>query len=64
MSISFPCKSLCLQITAVVSKITKNIQCDLTFISIELSETPDSFVKMPLVLEIKKIPSFMKTHFY
>ena len=36
-TISSPCKSLCLQITADVSKITKNIQGNLTFIFIEPS---------------------------
>ena len=54
-------KSLCLQITAEASKITKTVQCDLT---IELSETPNSFVKIRLVLEVRKIVSFIKTRFY
>ena len=54
-------KSLCLQITAEVSKITKSVQCDLT---IELSETPNSFVKIRLVVEIRKIVSFINTRFY
>ena len=54
-------KSLCLQITAEVSKITKSVQCDLI---IELSETPNSFVKVRLVLEIRNIVSFIKTRFY
>ena len=31
----FPCKSFCLQITAEVSKITKSVQSNLIFISIE-----------------------------
>ena len=42
-----------MQITAEISKIRKNVQCDLTFIFIELS-----------VLEIKNVASFIKTRFY
>ena len=36
--------SLCLQITAEVSKITKSAPFNLTYIFIELSETANSFV--------------------
>ena len=36
--------SLCLQITADVSKNTRKVQHDLTFIFTELSENFDSFV--------------------
>ena len=31
-NISFPCKTFKMQITADVSKISKTVQCDLTFI--------------------------------
>ena len=44
------------------SRIRKSVHCDLTFIFIELSETLNSFVKISLVLEIKK--RFIKTRFY
>ena len=33
------------------------------FISIEILETPNSFVKMGLVLELKDVASFIKTFF-
>ena len=56
-------QNLCLKI-AEVSKIAKSVQCDLTFIFIELSETANSFMKIPLVLEIKIVVSFIKTRFY
>ena len=42
-----------MQITAKASKIRKSVQCDLTFIFIELS-----------LLEIKNVASFIKTCFY
>ena len=35
-----------------------------TFTSIELSETPNRFLKMRLVLRIKNAASFIKTCFY
>ena len=63
-TISFPCKSLCLEITAEVSKVAKSLRYDLTFIFIGLSETSDSFVKIHQVLEIKSVASFIKTCFY
>ena len=46
-----------LQITAEVSKITWSDQCDLT-------ETLDSFVKILLVLEIKKVAIFIKARVF
>ena len=42
----------------------KSEPCDVTFIVIELSETPNSFMKTSLLLEIKKVASFIKTRFY
>ena len=62
-TISFLSKSLWLQITAEVSKITKSVWSDLTFIFIELSETSKSFVKIRLVVEINSIASFIKNTF-
>ena len=44
-----------LQMTAEVGKIMKSVQCDITFTFIELSETPKISVKIPVVLEIKKV---------
>ena len=57
-------KSLCLQITAEVSKIMKSVSCNLAFIFIELSGTANSFLKICLVLEIKNNASFIKRRFY
>ena len=37
-----PCKNLSLQITAVVNTILKSVQCGITFIFIEFSETTNS----------------------
>ena len=51
-TISFPWKSLCLQITPEVSKIMESVLCDLTL-------TPNSFVKMRLVLEIKGVATII-----
>ena len=51
-----------MQITAEVSKIKKSVRCDLTFIFIELSKTPYSFIEIRLVLEIKNVVSFIKKH--
>ena len=48
--------------TAEVGKILKSVQCDITFTFIELSETPNSFVKIPVVLEIRNGASFTKTY--
>ena len=42
----------------------KKAERNLTFIIIELSETSNGFVKIRLVLEIKNVASFIKTHFY
>ena len=41
----FSMQNPCLQITAEVSKITKSVRFDLTFIFIEISETVNSFCK-------------------
>ena len=62
--ISISCKSLYLQVTAEVSKITKSRQCNLNFIFIELSEAASSFAQILLVLEIKKVATFIKTRFH
>ena len=59
-TISFPCKSICWKIITEVSKIMKSVQCDIIFIFIEISETPNSFVKIRLVLEIKNCCWFHK----
>ena len=42
----------------------KIVQCDLTFIYIELLEALNSFVEIRLVLEIRNVVSFIKTRFY
>ena len=44
--------------------MSKSVRCDLTFIFIELLETPNGFVKKRLVLEIKDVASFVKIYFY
>ena len=62
--ISFLCKSLCLQMTAEVNKITVSVQCNLIFIFVELSEIANSFVEIRLVLEIQNFASFIKTRLY
>ena len=63
-TISFPCKSPSLQITAEVRKITKSVPINLTLIFIDVSEIANSFVKARLVFKIKDIASFIKTRFY
>ena len=63
-TISFPSKSLYLQITAEVNKITKSVRCDLNFIFIDFLETSNSFVKINIVLEIKNVNCFIKAQFY
>lgn len=60
-TIAFPSKSLYLQKTAEINKSTKSVESDLTFIFIGLSQTVHNFVKIHLVLKIKK--SFIKTCF-
>ena len=60
LKISFPC--ICLQITAEVRRITKSIQCSITFIFTLLSETTNSFVKMRLLLE-SSVAGIVKTLF-
>ena len=62
--ILLPYRSICLQITPEVRKITKIVQCNITFIFIELSETSENFLKICLIFEIKNVTSFIKTHFY
>ena len=47
--------------TAEVSKITKSVPYDLTFIFIEISEKANGFVKVRPVLEMKNVTSFIKT---
>ena len=42
----------------------KIVQCDLTFIYIELLEALNSFVEIRLVLEIRNVVSFIKIRFY
>ena len=53
-----------MQITAEVTKITKNVRYDLNFIFTELSETIKSLVKIRLVLEINNVVNFLKPRFY
>lgn len=59
-NISFPCKSLCLQVTADVTKFTKNAQRDLTFILIELGENINSFVQRNLAAVEKKNVAYLR----
>ena len=63
-SVTFPCKSFCLQVTGEVRIVTKSVQSILFLIFIELSKRANSFVEMYLVLEIKNVASFIKTGFY
>ena len=57
-TVSFPYKSLPLEITTEASKIAKNVPCNLTFIFIDFSEIANSFVNLVfcvcLVLKNKK----------
>ena len=62
--ISITYESLYLQITPDVNKVMKNVQCHVTFIFIELSETSASFVKIRLVFVIKNVASFIQIRFY
>ena len=57
-------QNLCLQVTAEISKIRNSVRCDMDFIFIELLETPNSFVKLSLILEMRKVVSFIKTRFF
>ena len=63
-TIFFPCKNCCLQITVEKSKFTKGIQRSVTFNFIEISENPNSVLKIGLVLEVKEFDSLIKTRFY
>ena len=63
-TISLSSKSLCFQITAEVSKITKSVSCNLVFIFIELSGAANSFLKIRLALKIKNVASIIKRRFY
>ena len=58
-TISFPYRSL-LQIITEVSKTMKVSNVTLNFIFIELPETHNSFVKIPLVLEIRNVVNLIK----
>ena len=49
-----------MQVTAEVSEASKIISCNMTSSCIELSEIPNSFVKIFLVFKIKDIASFIK----
>ena len=49
-SVTFPCKSFCLQVTGEVRIVTKSVQSILFLIFIELSKRANSFVEMYLVL--------------
>ena len=42
----------------------KSVRCDLIFIFIELSEIPNSFLKIDLLPEMKNLVIFIKTRFY
>ena len=48
-----------LQIRADVRKIMKSVQCNQTFIFIEISKTTDSFLEICLVLKMKIVASFI-----
>ena len=56
--------SLCLQITAGVKKKAKSVPCDIAFIFIEIPETANSILKIPLIFEIKNVARCIKTLFY
>ena len=46
-----------------VSKITEIVQCELTFIFIELSETPNRLEKIHLVLKTRNVAILQKNTF-
>ena len=50
-------------ICSEVSKATESVQCDLTLIFTNLSETANSFVNIRAALEIKNVGSFYKNRF-
>ena len=64
IKISLSCKSLCLHITADVSKISKSVQGDIAYILNVLPEIFIVFARICLVPEIKNVVSFIKTRFY
>ena len=64
IKISLSCKSLCLHITADVSKISKSVQGDIAYILNVLPEIFIAFARICLVPEIKHVISFIKTRFY
>ena len=53
-----------MQITADISKVLKNVQCDLTFIFDVLSESRIGFVSFLVFLALENVVSFTKTRFY
>ena len=53
-----------MQITADISKILKNIPCDLTFIYDVFSELRIGFVSFLVILALENFVSFTKTCFY
>ena len=63
-TIFFPCKNFCSQITTEKSKFTKGIQRSVTSTFIEISEKPNSVLKIGLVLEVKDFDRLIKTRFY
>ena len=58
LTISFPCKVIKMQITSDVSKISKTVQSDLTFILNVLSESSILFALFSIVLAKKNTSSF------
>ena len=53
-----------MQITADISKILKNISCDLTFFYDVFSELRIGFVSFLVILALENFVSFTKTCFY
>ena len=56
----FPCKRFCLQITADVTKTTKNIHGDQTLIFNEHSENVDCFMERSFAVKIKNNLNLIK----
>ena len=53
-----------MQITADISKVLKNVQCDLTFTFHVLSESRTGFVSFFAFLALENAVSFTKTRVY
>ena len=53
-----------MQVTVDISKILKNVQCDLTFIYDVFSELRIGFVSFLVILALENVVSFTKTCFY